>query len=93
MAIIRDRVQTIEEAFTYLTDCTLATVASMALKKSRPKTEYERQISIAQVAVNWMRSQGYPSFNTRAEEVITCYNGSVADWAAQYETPNPPKSK
>jgi hypothetical protein len=87
VAIFKDRVRTVEEAFAYLTDCSLATVASMALRKSRPKGEYQRQISIAQVAVDWMRFQGYPSFGTRAEEIIMCYDGSVADWAAQYETP------
>jgi hypothetical protein len=87
VAIFKDRVRTVEEAFAYLTDCTLATVESMALRRSRPKGEYQRQISIAQAAVDWMVLQGYPSFDTRAKEVIGCYDGSVADWAAQYETP------
>lgn len=41
-------VRTPEMALAYITDCTLATVASMAMLKSRKKGEFERQINIAQ---------------------------------------------
>jgi hypothetical protein len=83
--MFKERVRTVEEAFAYVTDCTLATVSSMAMKRSRSKGEYQRQISIAQTAVDWMRYQGLSPYDTRAREVIHLYDGSVLDWAQQYE--------
>ena len=41
---MKNYVKTPEQALSYLTDCTLATVAIMAMKKSRSKREFERQI-------------------------------------------------
>jgi len=37
-----------DKAYAYALDCNLATVAHMAMLKSRKKGEYERQINIAQ---------------------------------------------
>ena len=53
------------DALAYITDCTLATVCDMACKKSRPKHEFQRQINIAQKAVNWMRAMKVSAINTR----------------------------
>ena len=89
--MFKERVRTVEEAFAYVTDCTLATVSSMAIKRSRGKGEYQRQISIAQTAVDWMRDQELSPFDTRAREVIHDFGGSVSAWAQQYE-PNRPTS-
>jgi len=50
--VLEYNVRTPEQALSYITDCTLATVSSMAMRKIRGKHEYERQISIAQKAVN-----------------------------------------
>ena len=69
-------------ALAYITDCTLATVCDMASKKKRPKHEFERQMSIAQTAINWMVQMGVDVTTTRAEDVLEA--GSVEKWAAKY---------
>ncbi len=78
----RFNVRTPADALAYITDCTLATVAWMAMKQRRPKHEFERQISIAQRAVTWMQQMGVDVSSTRAEEVIKA--GSVEKWVEQY---------
>ena len=75
-------VRTPEQALAYITDCNLATVSSMAMLKSRKKSEYERQISIAQTALTWMMQMGVDMSGTRAEEI---QDGDVSKWAAQYD--------
>lgn len=71
------------EALAYIADCTLATVCDMACKKSRRKHEYERQISIAQVAIDAMKRFGVSYSGTRAMEVDE--HGSVQAWAKFWE--------
>lgn len=71
-------------ALAYLVDCTLATVADMAMKKSRPKHEYKRQQAIAQSGVDWLVQFGCDWHDTRVAKVIAC-GGSVAAWAASQE--------
>lgn len=85
--IMKCRVHTPEQAVIYLTDCTLATVAMMASKKSRSKCEYQRQISIAQDGFNWSLSyiESDTDKNSRAADIRDNYGGSVADWAKKYE--------
>ena len=83
MALTRDRVHTPEQALAYLADCTLATVEMMAMKKSRQKGEFGRQISIAQRAVSWMVEMGVSAEGTRAQEVID-QGGSVDEWVKQF---------
>lgn len=75
------------DALAYLTDCTLATVSEMAMKKSRPKGEYARQKAIAQTAVDWMIRMNVDCIATRAEDVIEA--GDVDAWAAQFEPRTP----
>lgn len=85
----KSQVRTPADALAYMTDCTLATVCRMAMRKSRPKGEYERQIAIAEAGVRWMIEMGVPRNETsRAESVGKC--GSVAAWAKRYEHPNAP---
>lgn len=76
------QVRTQADALAYITDCTLATVCDMAGKKSRPKYEFERQISIAQTAITWMQEMGVDFSTTRAKDVIAA--GSVQKWAEKY---------
>ena len=69
-------------ALAYITDCNLATICDMACKKYRPKYEFERQISIAQSAIDWMDSFKIDYSNTRAIDVARF--GSVKNWAQQF---------
>jgi len=72
------------DALAHLTDCTLATVSRLAMKKSAPKGELARQIGMAQQAINWMKSFGISYASTRAAEVDKM-GGSVEEWAKQYK--------
>ena len=86
--IMKCRVQSPEQAVLYLTDCTLATVSTMASKKRRSNCEYRRQIGIAQTGYDWLI--GYPEtieadHESRVKDVRDFYNGSVAEWAKKYE--------
>ena len=76
-------VRTPADALAYITDCTLATVCDMAVKKSRAKHEYARQKAIAQRAIDWMAQMDVDMQNTRARDVILI--GSVDRWAATFE--------
>lgn len=84
--MLKCKVRTTEQALAYLLDCTMATVESMAMKKSRPPGEYNRQISIAQTGYDWAISMGVDCSDTRARSLAK-HNGSVAEWARQYEAP------
>lgn len=70
------------QALAYITDCTLATVCDMAGKKSRPKHEFERQMSIAQTAIDWMQAFGVDFSSTRAADIVKA--GSVQKWAENF---------
>ncbi len=87
MFLTSENVYTTEQALTYMVECTLATVSSMAMKKSRPKGEYARQISIAQSGVKWVRSvvTDQEAQTSRVRKVLSDYKGDVAAWAKQYE--------
>lgn len=71
-------------ALAYLTDCTLATVSYLASKKSTPKGELRRQISIAQHAIAWMDQFGVDYSKTRAADV-KALGGNVETWAEQFK--------
>ncbi len=85
MATRKDQVKTSQQAIVYLADCTLATVASMAMKKSRPVFEYKRQIQIAQSAVDFINLFLCDCDGTRAQTVKNLYGGNVRDWAKDRE--------
>lgn len=74
-----DQVRTPEQALVYLLDCTLATVEHMASLKSRNKTEFKRQIGIAQKGVDWIIAMKIDSSTSRASDVIEA-GGNVAKW-------------
>lgn len=77
-------VRTAEQALVYMTDCTLATVADMAMRKRRAKGEYRRQTSIAQKGVDWIRDLHINPNGTRVVDVMSG-GGSVVGWARMYE--------
>jgi hypothetical protein len=67
----------------YLVDCTLATVSSMAMKKSRPVHEYSRQKGIAQYGIDKMIEMGiHPK--GRSSDIIMG-KISVDEWAKEHE--------
>lgn len=72
-----------EQALAHITDCTLATVCKLATKKSASKSELNRQISIAQQAIDWMDKFGVDYSKTRAAEVKEF--GNVKAWAEQWK--------
>lgn len=75
-------------AVAFLTECTLATVADLKMKKSASKQETSRQISIAQVGIDWCQNEEInlaALHANRAAEVIKKFNGRVKDWAEQYK--------
>jgi hypothetical protein len=55
----------------------------MAMKKSRPKHEFARQIAIAQSAIDWMVQMRVDMAGTRAEKVVG-EGGNVEAWAARF---------
>lgn len=73
------------QALAYITDCNLATVCDMAGKKSKSKSEYARQILIAQTAIDWGVAMGVDFSQTRAAQAIEL--GGVKAWAAKFEPP------
>ena len=75
-------VRTEAQALAYITDCTLATISDMAMKKSRSKGEFLRQMGIAKTAIDWMVGMGVDFSSTRAKDVVEC--GSVENWAMQF---------
>lgn len=80
--LTKNRVQTSDQALSYLAECILATVSSMALLKRKNKSEYARQIAMAQTAVNWVVDFGGP-ISGRVADVLNA--GSVEKWVKQYE--------
>jgi len=76
-----------ETALMYMVDSTLATISSMAMKKSRGVNEYQRQISIAQSGIDWLKEYGLTTDipSSRVEVIFRDHHGSVTDWAKKYE--------
>ncbi len=79
----KHQVRTADQALAYMVDCTLATVSSMAMLKSRKKCEFERQKLIAQTGIDWLRFMKIDPGSTRAEDVFKC-NYSVEEWSKKY---------
>jgi hypothetical protein len=76
----------INTAFLYITDCTLATVEGMTLKKTRTKSEFNRQISIAQKCCDYLEKFGIDPKGTRAEDIIG--QQTVEAWASKFDVLN-----
>ena len=82
--MIASRVRTKEDAILYLVERTLATVSFMAMTKSKRKSDYQRQIGIAQKGCDWIESmQIIPEEHSRITEIIG--KQTVSQWAAKYE--------
>jgi hypothetical protein len=77
-------VRTPEQALLYITDCQLATVDTLAMKKSRGEADYARQKSIAQKACNWIKEFKINPAGTRVEGVFNC-KGSVEEYILKFD--------
>lgn len=75
-----------EDLIIFTLECNLATVSNMAMKKSRQKSEYDRQISIAQTSIDFIKGTDINvTVDSRAYKVLSTPSQSVKEWAAQYE--------
>jgi hypothetical protein len=81
----KDQIRGSQDAMVYIVDCTLATVETMALCKSRSKSEYQRQAAIAQIGVDWLLLDKVPIEGTRIASVKEF--GSVQKWADSFAVP------
>jgi len=78
-------VRTPEDALLYLTDCHLATVSDLAMKRSRGKHEFERHIQIAQTSVDWIKSFRIEiPVHSRAYDVLSLPDQKVSSWVEKY---------
>lgn len=77
-------IKTLEDAFVYLADCQLATVVDLAMKKSKSKSEYERQILIAQIFCDYIKEFKLKDEGNRFEKVQALGN-NVEKYAEQIE--------
>lgn len=83
--MMKNSVRTPEQALLYLTDCLLATVADMAMKKSKGKGEFERHIEIAQTAINWLKDFNVEiEIDSRMYQVLSLPDQSVKTWSKSY---------
>lgn len=84
-------VQSSLDALNHMTDSALEVAVRMARRKNRSKTEYARQIQIAQQGIDWMcRFGGAPDMRTyggalcsRIAEVVAA--GGVVPWLKPFE--------
>lgn len=85
--MMKHLVRTPEQALLYLADCTLATVADMAMKKSKSKSEFQRQIAIAQSAVDWVKDFNIEvKVGSRVYDVLAQPDKKVETWSRSYCT-------
>lgn len=85
MALTAFTLRNEHEAFVYLTECTLATISNLATRSRPPKGELNRQIRMAQTAIDWLRAAEREKVRDwsgagRVQEVLD-NNLSVSDWA------------
>lgn len=64
----------------YLTECTLATVIHLHYLKSKSKHEYIRQISIAQMGIDYLKYMSNVMLEGRVADVINKNNSDVKQW-------------
>jgi hypothetical protein len=81
-SMMKHQVRTPEDALSYLTDCTLATVSDLAGKKSRSAYEYQRQKNMAQFGVDQLE-MFWVTPDSRIVDVIAA--GNVELWAEKYD--------
>ncbi len=80
----KDEVRGPVDALVYLVDCQLGTVCGVVGKRSSPKCDIKRHISIAQHGVNWMREHSVNFEGTRASDVVRLFGGDVNAWAEKF---------
>lgn len=80
----KENITCLRDAFAYLADCQLATVAHTAMRKRKSKSEYRRQISIAQTFCDWAYAEGIMDPGNRLEDVRAKGN-NVSAWAKEFE--------
>jgi hypothetical protein len=83
--MMKHLVRTPKQALVYMAECTLATVADMAMKKSKSKSEFQRQISIAQSAIDWIKDFHVEAeAGSRVYDVLALPDRSVETWSKSY---------
>lgn len=75
-------VDTVEKTVIWMTECTLATVESLRMRKTPPKSELLRQIDIAQVGINQIEKFASDNLHHRVQIVVRNFGGDVSAWAA-----------
>lgn len=69
--MLKRDIKNLEDAFIYLSDCQFATMEDLFFKKSTPKCEMDRQISISMTFVEYAKAFNISlNGNTRMEEFI-----------------------
>lgn len=68
-----------DDALVFLTECCLATLDHLVDLSRPPKQEIERQISIAQTGIDWIKTAESRERSSRVDEVID-RGGSVREW-------------
>ena len=84
------KAQNTEDALVYLTDCTLATVDDLAMRKRPPVREYRRQKNIAQFGIDWIQKMANIPTSSRVKDVIDEFSGSVEAYAESIEKRHKP---
>lgn len=72
-----------EGALVFLADCQLATVTELAVKKSRGKYDFDRQVSIAKLYCKWLSEFGISAKGTRVETAMSM--GGVDEFVKRYD--------
>ena len=81
--LCRHELNSSDTVLVYVLDCTLATVCDLASQKSRSTSEYQRQIGIAQIGVDWCRTMDEVP-GSRVADILKA-NITVKEWATKYE--------
>jgi hypothetical protein len=75
-----------EDGMAYMIECTLATVAGLLLKKKPPKSELNRQITIAQTGLNCLGKQQYDNSCPHLKKITEQFDNSVQAWADDFRS-------
>ena len=77
---MRPVINSADDAVEWISECTLATVEHLVSLKRKSKSEVERQVRIAQVGIDHIKSSGRKQKN-RIADVIFKHAGDVSVWA------------
>jgi hypothetical protein len=67
----------------YLTECALATVDDLSMKKSRQKGEFKRQKAIAQTGIDWLTAKQAKPFGPRVLKVMNDFHHNVEAYSQE----------